>query len=143
NIASGSTFQGIVNLEVVSLGAHTNTLSLNTLTPVTHPSMGTLSAPSSFTLTVDGSTFTITPASGSLSALAQAINNSGAGVQASVVNLGSSGTPDYRLSVQSVGLKEEAIQLNDGAQDLLSTLSHGSPATYRINGQPTTPIESD
>jgi flagellar hook-associated protein 2 len=36
-----------------------------------------------------------------------------------------------------------ALQLNDGTQDLLGTLSAGSEAQYQVNGQPATPISSD
>ena len=136
-------FTGDVNLEVVSLGARTNTLSLDTLTRVSDPFTQNVSVATNFTLTVDGTTYTVIPSSGTLSSLAEAINSSGSGLRASIVNLGTTASPDYRLSLQSTHLGDQAIQLNDGSQDLLSTLSHGSPATYRINGQPTTPIESD
>jgi len=136
-------FTGDVNLEVISLGARTNTLSLDTLTKVSDPFTENVSVAANFTLTVDGTSYTIVPASGTLSSLAQAINSSGSGLRASVVNLGTTAAPDYRLSLQGTHLGDQAIQLNDGAQDILNTLSHGSPATYRINGQPSTPIESD
>ena len=78
-----------------------------------------------------------------MNALAQAINSSGAGVSATVLNLGSPSAPDYHLSLQSTALGNIAIQLNDGTQDLLTTLSTGTPAQYQVNGQPSTPISSD
>jgi len=136
-------FTGDVNLEVISLGARTNTLSLDSLTKVSDPFTENVTVATNLTLTVDGTTYNIVPASGTLSSLAQAINSSGAGLHASIVNLGTTATPDYRLSLQSNTLADVDIQLNDGSVDLLSTLSSGSPATYRINGQPTSPIESD
>src|ERR1019366_7262156 len=85
-------------------------------------------------------TTTITPAGGSLMDLAQAINSAAAGVQASIVNAGSS----YRLVVRSTNLAGEAIQLSDGSQDLLDTLTTGAPATYDISGLggATQPIDS-
>jgi flagellar hook-associated protein 2 len=91
-------------------------------------------------LTVNGKTTTITPAGGSLMDLAQAINSASAGVQASIVNAGSS----YRLVVRSTNLAGDAIQLNDGSQDLLDTLTTGAPATYDISGLggATQPIDS-
>jgi len=138
-----TAFTGEVSLEVVSLGAHTNTLSLDALPKVTDPFTENVSVAPNFTLTVGGQTYTVIPASGTLSALAQSINNSGAGVRATIINLGSGTTPDYRLSIQSANFADVAIQLNDGGQDLLSTLSPGSPVTYRINGHPATPIQSD
>ena len=72
----------------------------------------------------------------------QAINSSGANVQATVVNVGGSANPDYRLSVQSSQYAPDTIQLNDGTNDLLSTLSTGSYVTYQVNGQPATPVNS-
>jgi flagellar hook-associated protein 2 len=36
-----------------------------------------------------------------------------------------------------------AIQLNDGTQDLLNTVTAGSLAQYQVNGQPSTPISSN
>jgi flagellar hook-associated protein 2 len=45
--------------------------------------------------------------------------------------------------VQSAALGNIPIQLNDGTQNLLTTLSTGTPAQYQINGQPSTPISSD
>ncbi len=51
--------------------------------------------------------------------------------------------PDYRLSIQSTALGGVAIQLNDGTQNLLTTLSTGTVAQYQVNGQPSTPISSD
>ncbi len=78
------------------------------------------------------------------SALAEAINAApGANVRATIVNVGSTSSPDYRLSLESTKLGGTAIQLNDGSQDLLDTLSTGTPATYKVNGQPSVPISSD
>ena len=57
-------------------------------------------------------------------------------MQAVVVNLGSPSAADYRLVLQGTGLGDNAIQLNDGTNDLLTSLSTGSNATYTVNGQP-------
>ena len=85
----------------------------------------------------------MTPSSNTLDALAQAINQSGAAVNATIVNIGGPSSPDYRLSLQSTALGNVAIQLNDGTQPLLSTIATGAAAEYQIDGQPTTPISSD
>ena len=92
---------------------------------------------------MDGTPVTVTPSANTLSALADAINSSGANVTATIVNLGSPSAPDYKLSLQSTKLGNITIQLNDGTQDLLGTLSAGSEAQYQINGNPATPISSD
>ena len=78
-----------------------------------------------------------------MNALAQAINTSNAGVSATILNLGSPTAPDYRLSLQSTSLGPTTIQLNDGTQDLLTTLTTGTPAKYQVDGQPSTPISSN
>ena len=107
------------------------------------PSATSISTSGNYTLTVNGSSFAVTPTTNSSNALAQAINSSGAGVSATVINLGSPSAPSYSLSLQSTALGNIPIQLNDGAQDLLTTLSTGTQAQYQVNGQPATPISSD
>jgi flagellar hook-associated protein 2 len=138
-----TSFVGDVTLEIDSLGAHTNTLSLDTLPHVTNPFTQSITTAAALTMTIGASTYAIPPGTGSLASLVEAINSSSAPVRATIINLGSGATPDYRLSLQSTNLADVAIQLNDGSQDLLSTLVSGSPATYRINGQPSVPISSD
>jgi len=72
-----------------------------------------------------------------------AINaNSALNVQASIVNVGSSGTPDYRLALQSTKLGPNTIQLSNAGAPLLDNLSTGALATYKVNGQ-TSNITSD
>ncbi len=136
---SGGTYA----LNVISAGSPTTTVSNSDLPTVADPTSTSISSSSSFTLTVGSSTYTINPSANTLDALAQAINSSGAGVSATLVNLGSPSAPDYTLSVQSTTLGNVAIQLNDGTQDLLTTSTTGAPAQYQVNGQPSTPISSD
>ena len=133
---------GTYSIHVVSAGAPTKTLSATGLPAVQDPSTQSITTASSLTLTVGGTPFTITPSANTLSALADAINASGANVSATIVNLGSPAAPDYKLSLQGTKLGNIAIQLNDGG-NLLTTLSTGSQATYQINAQPATPISSD
>ncbi len=133
---------GSYAIHVVTAGAPSSALSQGTLPVVTDPSTQSISAASSFTLTVDGTPVTVTPAANTLSALADAINSSGANVSATIVNLGSPSAPDYKLSLQSTKLGNITIQLNDGT-DLMGTLSAGSEAQYQVNGNPATPISSD
>jgi flagellar hook-associated protein 2 len=90
-----------------------------------------------YTLTVNGTPTTLTLTSNSLDSLATAINDSGAGVSATIVNLGSNSSPDYRLSVTSNELGADTIQLNDGTSDLLSNVQTGADAQYTVNGNST------
>jgi flagellar hook-associated protein 2 len=133
---------GTYTLNVIKIGSPSTSVSKNTLPVVADPSATSISTASSFTLSVNGSSFTINPSSNTLNSLAQAINSSGAGVNATVINLGSPSAPSYSLSLQSAALGNIPIQLSDGT-DLLSALSPGSQAQYQVNGQPSTPISSD
>jgi flagellar hook-associated protein 2 len=142
--SSAAISGGTYDLNVISAGSPTTTISNSNLPTVADPSSTSISPSSSFTLTVDGTTFTINPSENTLNSLVQAINSSGAGVNATLVNLGPPSAPDYKLSVQSVALGNVAIQLSDsGGASLLSTSTTGSLAQYQVNGQPSTPILSD
>jgi len=132
--AASSALPGSYLVDVRSLGSSTTTLSMNGLTTVTDPTSQNISTASTFSLTIDGTAHTITPSGNSLNALAAAINSAGLGVQATIVNLGTTSSPDYRLGVTGTKLAADTIQLNDGTNDLLNTLSTGAPAVYRING---------
>ncbi len=140
---SAAVAAGTYTLNVINIGSRTTSVSNSSLPAVSDPSASSISTSGSYTLSAGGSNFTITPGTNSLNALAQAINSSGAGVSATVLNLGSPSAPDYHLSLQSTALGKVSIQLNDGTQDLLSTSSTGTLAQYQVNGQPSTPISSD
>jgi flagellar hook-associated protein 2 len=140
---NGNVLPADYTVEVLDVGARTLTLSLDGLPPVADPFNESVSAATDFTLSVDGADYVVTPASGSLFDLATAINNSGAGVQATVVNVGGAAGADYRLSIQSEKFAGVAIQLNDGGQDLLQTLSTGAPVIYTVNGVPGGGISAD
>lgn len=137
-IGTGAT-EGTYSIEVTGLGSYTNTLSANGLNTVSDPSSQNISSAAGFTLTVNGANTTITPAATTLNALVSAINaQPGLNVQASIVNVGSSGTPDYRLSLQSGKLGPVTIQLNDGTKNLQNSIATGALATYKVDGLATT-----
>jgi flagellar hook-associated protein 2 len=140
--ASSTALPGTYSLDVSSIGSQTNTISASGSTTVTDPTSQNISSATSFTLTVGGTNTTITPTGTSLDDLVTAINNSGANVQATVVNVGGSASPDYRLSVQSTQYAPDTVQLTAGSTNLLTTLNTGSYVTYTVNGQPATPINS-
>jgi flagellar hook-associated protein 2 len=139
--ADGTALAGTYGIEVLGLGAYSSAYS-NAGTTVTDPSAQNISSSSNFTLTVDGTQYTIQPSAQTLSSLASAINSAGAPVQATIVNIGSSSAPDYRLTLQGTKLASNKFQLNDGSQDLLTSLADGSPASYKVNGMPSV-IQSD
>ena len=129
---------GTYTLEIDSLGAITQTISTAGLT-VTNPNQSSLSTATSYSLTINGNSTTITPVNNTLAGLAAAINSAGLGVSASVVNAGTSSSPDYRLSVQSTTLADDTIQLTDSSntQYLSQIGAPGAPATYKVDGLPT------
>jgi flagellar hook-associated protein 2 len=141
NVAPGA-LEASYSVEVTGLGSVATSMSRDGLPVVTNPSTQSLSAASAFTLAAGGQSFAITPAAKTLDALVPAINASGAGVRASIVNLGSAASPDYRLALRGAKLADGAIQLGDGSSDLLDNLSSGAPATYKVNGL-VREIESD
>jgi flagellar hook-associated protein 2 len=128
-------------LEVTSVGSHTKTYSADGLNTVTNPNTQNMSGSGSFTLTVGSNTYSLTGST--LQQLADTINGNPAyGVAASIVNVGSSSSPDYRLAVNANSLGAVNVQLNDGTQDVLTTLSTGTLASYYVNGIPSA-ITSD
>jgi flagellar capping protein FliD len=139
---------GTYTVDVVSTGSRTTAGSNESLPTVSDHLTQSISTADSFTLRVNSSSYTITPSAKNLTSLAAAINaETAAGVQAVVVNVGSSAEPDYRLSVQSTKLGPVALQLDengDNGQSLLTESHQGTSASYRINGQPAgSPIQSD
>jgi flagellar hook-associated protein 2 len=141
NVQAGA-LPGTYQIEVLSPGSQSQSLSKDSLTTVTDPYTQSLSASTAFTLTVDGITTEITPESNDLASLAKAINASGAGVSASIVNIGGNDAPDYRLTLKSEKLGPVAISLSDGSQEILDSLTSGTLASYKINGLPSTAISS-
>ena len=109
------------------MGSSTSAISDGTTT-VTDPSTTNISSSSSYTLTVNGTATTLNLSSDNMDALATAINDANAGVSATIVNLGSNSSPNYRLSVTSNEWGADTIQLNDGTNDLLTTLQTGANA---------------
>ena len=133
-VSSGAV-AGSYTIEVTSLGSFTNTVSNDGLTTVSDPSTQNLSGDSSFTLSINGVDTTIEPAANNLNSLVNAINaQPGLNVQASVVNIGSSGSPDYRLTLQSTKLGPVSLQLSDTSGSLLNQVAGGTLATYLVNG---------
>ena len=133
---------GSYSIEVDDLGSWSTALSVPGSTPVTDPSKGGITNAPSLNLSIGTGPGTIptliTPASSSLQDLASAINSQPGGqVQATVVNVGSTASPDYRLALTAYKLSPDVIDLVDSnGADLISTSTAGNPATYRIDGTP-------
>jgi len=138
--ASSSALSGTYTVQVTTLGSPTTVLSNAGSPAVTDPTTGNLSTASSFTLTVNGNTTTLTPSGNSLDDLASAINSSSAGVQATVVNVGANSSPDYRLALttDNLGSPSDTLTLSDGTNNnLLGTPVTGQPTSFTVDGVPT------
>ncbi len=134
---TSAALPGAYTIQVDDPGSSTTTLSKAGLITVSDPASQDLSTASSFTLTLNGVNHTIANSGTSLVSLANSINAADVGAQATIVNIGSSSSPDYRLAITSDSLGADSIQLNDGSQDLLDTLSTGTDAQYKVNGSST------
>lgn len=135
---------GQYSLEVLSLGSYSTALSQPGQTVISDPAAQGLDGESVYNLTAGGATTTITTTASSLNALVSAINEQASGeVQATIVNAGTSGTPDYRLSLRAIKLGTDPISFGDmGNPDLISASSAGALASYKVNGLSAT-ITSD
>lgn len=142
SLATGAS-AGTYSIEVGSLGSYSSALSVAGATVVTDPGTGTLSGSHSFSVTAGGITTPVTSPSASLRDIASAINlQAGSQVQASIVNVGSNASPDYRISVRAVKLGSSSIALSDGnLNNLISTSTNGTLASYQINGS--SAVQSD
>jgi flagellar hook-associated protein 2 len=134
--ASSGALNGTYTIQVDDPGSSATSLSGSTLTTVTDPTSQNISSATSFTLTADGNTYTITPSGTSLDDLATAINAAGDGVQATIVNVSATLTPDYRLALADTNVGPDTIQLTAGSTPLMDPLAAGSYAMYKINGSP-------
>lgn len=123
-------------LEVTDLGSYTSYVAT---AGVADPATGGLGGELTKTLVVDGVETTLTLNANTLDALAKAINGSGAGLSANVVNVSSTSTPSYKLVLQGGKLGAQSIALKDGdvaGADLLeaAALTEGGNAHYKVNG---------
>lgn len=137
---TGSALPGTYTVDVTDPGSSSSAIS-NSATAVTDPTSQNISSSTSFTLTVGTTNYDIT--ADDLNDLAAAINSSGAPVQAVVINEGSPESPNYQLSLQATGLGDVALQLNDGTNNLLTSLNTGTDASYTVDGQPSGGITTD
>lgn len=142
---SSGAVAAVHTLAVDSVGSYANSLSKDSgVTKVTNPATGSITDQTTFTLTFtsiddpsSSETFTIDSGT-TLNSLVEAINDGSEGkVTATVINVGTAASPDYRLSLQATKLGQATIQLNDGVQDLMSAGAAGERVKYHINGSAT------
>jgi flagellar hook-associated protein 2 len=135
---------GVYSIHVDDLGAYSTALSSPGGTAVTDPTSQGISSSTTLTLNVNGTLTPIAPASSSLDDLATAINTQASSqVQATVVNVGSTGSPDYRLSLTATNLGALSVDLTDSSDtSVIAESNPGSSASYEVGGL-STPLLSD
>lgn len=142
-VITTGALEGSYVLNVTNPGSFTTAMSNGGLTTVTDPTSQNLYTGASFTLSVNGVDTAINLTTSSLNAMATAINQANAGVQATVIDIGSSSAPDYRLSLQSTATENVPISLTASDNTSLVTVqTQGAEASYQVNGQPPAGISS-
>jgi flagellar hook-associated protein 2 len=141
-VLTTGTLSGTYAIDVLTAGTSTQAMSTSGLTTVEDPTLQNIATGTTFTLSVGGTDTTITLTTASLNGLATAINSADAGVQATIVNMGTSDSPDYRLNLESAATDDVAIQLSANGTTLMDTQTQGSQFVYQINGQPAAGISS-
>ncbi|MCU0932728.1 MAG: flagellar filament capping protein FliD [Serpentinimonas sp.] len=131
-----SAQKGSFSLEVSSLGSFTSFLSASS---ALDPAADGLGAELSKVLVVDGAETTITLETNTLRGLADAINASSSGVEASIINVSSTSTASYKLVLQGNKLGAQTLELRDGdalGANLLESaaLQAGQNVGYKLNG---------
>jgi len=130
NVASATlgngAVEGVYSINVTGMGAYAATLSANTWNAAPAPGGGA----SPYTLVVGAQEYTFTPADNSAQSVASAINAKyGNLVHATTVNVGSSATPDYRISLQSTTLGPMNLDLVQIPSGATATSVLASPST--------------
>jgi len=137
--ASEGIREGAYQIEVTNLGANALAVSKapgGTISRVQDPSTQTLSTNGPFRLYLDGAAdpILISPAEPTLNSLVEAINSQEPDLQATIVNLGGAGGPDYRLSIQHRKLGPHSLSLKDASDaELLDQTVEGAFGTYKVN----------
>jgi flagellar hook-associated protein 2 len=137
SVADGAQ-QGNYSIQVISPGAYETSLTTSTWVST--------GAAAKYTLMVGGQPHPISATDDSAATVAATINAQyGNLVNATVVNVGSSTTPDYRISLQSATLGPVNVDIQDASGDGLQTQQNAqeaSLASYEVDGSGVT-VTSD
>jgi flagellar hook-associated protein 2 len=131
--------EGTYSIEVKDIGAYASSMTAASWVDQTNPSgeqhtyqlwIGDKQDPAN---EID-----ITPADNSAATVAATINaKAGDKVHATVVNVGSNDSPDYRISLQAVALGATPLDIVDGSSSLQTQMVDGAPAQYVVNNAKT------
>jgi flagellar hook-associated protein 2 len=127
NVSDGAT-EGNYSVQIDSIGAYASCLTSSTW-------VDTPGSPQTYQLVVGGNTYSITPTDNSPASVVSAINSrEGNLVQATMVNVGSSSSPDYRIALQNQSLGDAPVDLQLNGTSLQTQQTQGALAEYEVNG---------
>jgi flagellar hook-associated protein 2 len=119
--------EGDYAIQVSDVGAYATSLTASTWA-------SPAGAANTYQLEIGSSSYNISPADNSAASVASAINSQeGDKVQATVVNVGSNATPDYRISLQSTMLGDTPVDLQLNGTSLQTPQAVGRVAQYIVN----------
>ena len=117
--------QGAYSIEVSSIGSYATSLSSAAWESAANP----VGKTTGYNLVIGSNTYSFTPSNNSAAAVASTINAQyGNLVQATAVNVGSAGSPDYRISLQSVKLGPLNLDIQAQANANLQTAQAATTA---------------
>ncbi len=118
---------GNYSIQVTSPGSYS--------TAVTGTWNGSSTSAAGYQLWIGNQQYDVSPTDDSAASVASAINSQyGSLVDATVVNVGSDASPDYRISLQGTSLSTDQIDLRDDTGTSLAAIqTAGSPAQYEVN----------
>jgi flagellar hook-associated protein 2 len=126
--ASDGATEGNYTVQVDNIGAYATSLSSSTW-------VDTPGAPRTYQLAVGAQSFNITPTDNSAASVVAAINSQhGNLVQATLVNVGSNSSPDYRIALQNQVLGDSPVDLQWNGSSLQTQQTQGALAKYEVNG---------
>ena len=127
NVSDGA-MEGNYSIKVDSVGAFATSLTSNSW-------VDTAGAPQTYQLMIGGVAHAVTASDNSAASVASAIDAQyGGQVQATVVNVGSSDSPDYRIALQNQQLGDSPVDLQLNGVSLQAQQTTGSLAQYEVNG---------
>ena len=129
---SDGVAEGVYSINVISPGSYASSLTTNTWNSTADPSGN----PSTYSLVVGGQSYSFTPTDNSAATVASTINSQfGNMVNATAVNVGSTASPEYKISLQSTSLGPNTLDIQDSSGNSLQTQQQppGEEAEYQVD----------
>jgi flagellar hook-associated protein 2 len=125
---STGAMEGNYSIQVNDIGAYPTSLT----TSAWNAAPG---SPHTYQLCIGANQYDFTPSDNSAAGVAAALNAQfGGQVRATVVNVGSTSIPDYRISLQGTDLADTPLDIQDGGVSLQTAQTEGRRAQYIVNG---------